>query len=135
MPRFLSFPLFLSVLLVGAACQNTKNYKPDPVAELRDKINMSNAAAQTLTVADVKEAVDNGLLRVQVQFDNRAQGRRSFRTLIEWYDARGMKIASANEVWNSHIIRAGQQFTVGGTAISPDARSPAGGPASQRSAR
>lgn len=120
MPRLL-YLLFLCVLFVGTGCQNTKNYKPDPAAELRDKINMSSAASQTLTVADVKQAVEGGLLRVQVQFDNRAQARRSFRTLIEWYDARGMKLASANEVWNSHIIRAGQQFNVGGTAISPDA--------------
>ncbi len=120
MPRLL-YLLFLCVLLVGTGCQNTENYKPDPAAELREKINMSSAAASTLTVADVKQAVEGGLLRVQVQFDNRAQARRSFRTLIEWYDARGMKLASANEVWNSHIIRAGQQFNVGGTAISPDA--------------
>jgi hypothetical protein len=69
----------------------------------------------------VHEAVDNGLLRVQVRFDNRVQGRRSFRTLFEWFDARGMKLDSPNQVWNSHIIRAGQEFIVGGTAINPKA--------------
>jgi len=122
MPRFRRLLFLLLLLLAGSACQNTGSYKPDPMELLREKISLSSAAARSLTVADANEVVEGGLLRVQVRFDNRAHAQRSFRTLFEWFDARGMKIASANEVWNSHIIRADQTFTVGGTATSPDAK-------------
>lgn len=122
MPRFRRLLFLLLLLLTGTACQNTGNYKPDPAEVLREKINLSSTAARSLTVADVNEVVEGGLLRVQVRFDNRAHAQRSFRTLIEWFDPRGMKIASANEVWNSHIISADQTFTVGSTATSPDAK-------------
>jgi len=120
-------PLLALLPLALASCESQSNYRPPKPgpdlteAEWKTKINMSNAVWQMVSVTEVLEAYQNDLLRVQIHLKNRTQGRQSFRTLVEWYDADGFKIDSPNDGWMSHVIRAGQQFSVDANAVHPKA--------------
>ncbi len=115
-------------LFLSTGCESP-GYKPPSTSDglseeaWKQKIEMSQAAWQMLQVVNVKEGVQNGLLRVQVDFKNRTQGPQSFRVLFDWFDADGFKLDSPNDGWKSHMINAAQEFTAGATATSPKAKS------------
>ena len=121
-------PLLGTLLLLLAGCESP-GYKPPapqdglPEEVWKEQVHMSQAAWQMVSVVDVKEGFQDGLMRVQVNLRNRTQGRQSFRTLFEWFDESGFKLDTPNEGWKSHIIRANQEFTTGSTATNPKAKS------------
>ena len=121
------FSLLAAPALVCAACQSPNYEPPDPKDGIpeevwSERISMSNDAALIVKVARVNQATKNGLQCVQVTFETRSpQNDKSFRTLIDWFDASGFRLSSANDGWKSHIIRPGQPYLVDSMATNPDA--------------
>lgn len=117
--------LLLACALAGA-CQNTAHYEPPPggsmpESEWVDRVIFSVPVKNLVVVEEVREVRRNDLLRVQVDLRNVQQRESSFRTLIEWFDASGMKLDSPNEGWRSQILQAGQKSPISYTAVTPDA--------------
>jgi hypothetical protein len=116
----------LLLAALSAACQNTSHYEPPPAGSLpesewADRVVFSVPVRNLLVVEEVREVRQNGLLRVQVDLRNVQQRQSSFRTLIEWFDAGGLKLDSPNEGWRSQILQANQKSPFGYTAVNPDA--------------
>lgn len=117
------------LLLLGclaAACQNTDHYQPPPTGALPEtewegRVVFSTQVKNLIVVEEVREVRQNELLRVQIDLRNVQQRESSFRTLIEWFDAGGLKLDSPNEGWRSQILQAGQNSPISYTAVTPEA--------------
>jgi uncharacterized protein YcfL len=102
-------PLLGTLLLLLVGCESP-GYKPPapqdglPEEVWKEQVHMSQAAWQMISVVDVKEGFQDGLMRVQVNLRNRTQGRQSFRTLFEWFDESGFKLDTPNEGWRLNVV-------------------------------
>lgn len=124
----LLLPLAGLTLVLAAGCESP-GYKPEPVGPgvsedvWKDKVHMSQSGWQTVQVVQVREAVENDLMKVQVDLRNRNQGTRSIRGRFDWFDANGMKLDSPNDGWKSYILHAAEVTTITATATNPRAKS------------
>lgn len=121
-------PILGTLMLLLAGCESPGYKPPGPDEGLseevwKEKINMSQAAWQMISVVKVLEGEQNDLMRVQVTLKNRTQGPQSFRTSFEFFDESGFKLESANSGYMSHMIKAAEVFTTSATATNPKAKS------------
>ncbi len=113
-------PLFL------LGCETTSNYEPPPPGALEEsewmeRVNLSTSVKSRIAVREVRQAHQNGLMRVQVDLENLQQTESSFRTSVEWFDVSGFKLDSPNDGWMSHIAQPQEKFTVSAGAVNPAA--------------
>ena len=133
-PRFIhrssAMVPFCILALLALGCQSTNTYQPaSGVSDehlsriITDSGANRRAMVQSVTTGDV-----GGLLRVQVNIENRNAGffklrpdQHGFRYKFEWFADQGMKVYDPNESWKRKTVEAREFTTITATAPTPGA--------------
>jgi uncharacterized protein YcfL len=73
-----------------------------------------------LDVTDIRETIQNGLLHIQVEVDNKNRGNQQMFYRFKWLDAAGL-VVWKDEPWKPLLIHGKQKFIFTTTAPTPKA--------------
>ena len=124
--RMFYVPLFAAVtLLLG--CQTVNRVeraetRAEPIIIDDKRINTDDTLRQRAAVIKLNEAtVAHGLLKVQVEVQNRTNARQLINYRFDWIDASGMQIETPMSNWKAVSLAGQESKLISAVSPTPDA--------------
>ena len=118
----------IALALAGAGCTTMNTVENADRQGHRNMVSDSRVITdgtlnKRVNVVGINAAtMPNGILKIQVELQNRTNHSQTFFSTVEWFDMDGMKVSTAGGGWAERQILARESLMVIAVAPSPECK-------------